>query len=176
MRFDDVWMQQWQLDKLAELAGESCNKGAAIEIGVHQGLSAIPIANAVFPDVLHAVDHWEGSSDFRPEMLERDNLDIFVRNLLEAGTTHHNILIHKIDWRIFARQWSKPVGFLHLDAEHTRSEVADQIGVFLSYMASGSIMAGDDYNWSGVHEAVIMHFTEQKVNVMGNKLWWVEFK
>ena len=76
MRFDDVWMQQWQLDKLAELAGESCNKGAVIEIGVHQGLSALPIAHAIFPDVLHAVDHWEGSTDFRPEMLERDNLDI----------------------------------------------------------------------------------------------------
>ena len=90
-----------------QAAGSRCNKGlSAIEIGVHQGLSALPIAHAIFPDVLHAVDHWEGSTDFRPESWRRDNLDIFVRNLLEAGTTHHNILIHKQDWRIFARRRS----------------------------------------------------------------------
>ena len=84
-RFDDVWMQQWQLDKLAELAGESCNKGAAIEIGVHQGLSAIPIAHAVFPDVLHAVDHREGVPTSGRRCLSVTISTSSCANLLEAS-------------------------------------------------------------------------------------------
>ena len=105
-------MQQWQLDKLAELAGESCNKGAAIEIGLSR--RDAPIARAIFTTVgRHAVDHWEGSTDFRPEMLERDNLDIFVSNVIEAET-HHNIVIHKQDWRDFARHWTASIGAVHI--------------------------------------------------------------
>ena len=157
MRFDDVWMPAWQLNKLCELAIMSSPVGEAIEIGVYQGLSAISIANAIYPATLHAVDHWEGSTDFRPEMLARDNYGIFLSNIAEG--VRGNIQIHKQDWSEFAHLWSdhnwdSKIGFLHLDAEHTRNEVYDQIKAFLPYMAEGSNMAGDDYNWPGVHEGV----------------------
>jgi predicted O-methyltransferase YrrM len=166
-------MQMWQLDKLCDLALDSCSSGSAIEIGVHQGLSAIPIARSIYPATLHAVDHWEGSTDFRPEMLERDNYGIFLSNIAEG--TKGNIQVHKQDWPDFAAEWTGHVGFLHLDAEHTRAEVYDQIKAFLPHMMPGSVMAGDDYNWPGVHEGVRSHFDYEQVHVMHNKLWWVEF-
>ena len=88
-------------------------------------------------------------------------------------------MIHKQDWRDFARHWTASIGFLHLDAEHTRNEVVDQIGAFLSYMASGSIMAGDDYNCGAAYArlAQIAHFhAEQKVKCRYGRtnFWWVE--
>lgn len=175
MRFDDIWMPNWYLNKLCELAIRSSPVGAAIEIGVYQGLSAIALANAIYPATLHAVDHWEGSTDFKPEMFERDNYGIFLSNIAEG--TRGNIQIHKQDWTDFASEWSEDkIGFLHLDAEHTQTEVSDQIKAFLPYMANGSVIAGDDYNWPGVHMGVRTHFHYEQVNVMHNKLWWVKFK
>jgi predicted O-methyltransferase YrrM len=171
MRFDDVWMQPWQTGMLADLAYESRSVGATIEIGTHQGLSAIPIANAIYPNILHVVDHWEGSTDFRDYMRIRDNYGIFKNNVVEG--TQGNIIIHKQDWRDFALEWTDQIGFLHLDAEHTQDEVSSQIISFLQYMPEGSILAGDDYNWPGVRASVTAYF--EKVNVMQNKLWYVTF-
>ena len=173
MRFDDVWMQPWQLERLAELARDSRGDGEFIEIGTHQGLSAIPIANAIYPATLHVVDHWKGSTDFKPYMLERDNYVIFMKNILDG--TQGNIQVHRQDWRDFALGWESPVRFLHLDAEHTEAEVLCQIGTFRPYMAEGSILAGDDYNWPEVRSSVQTHFTQRQVHILSNKLWWVEF-
>jgi predicted O-methyltransferase YrrM len=171
LRFDDVWMQDWQTGVLSDLAYESRNAGAAIEIGTHQGLSAIPIARAIYPQVLHVVDHWKGSTDFRDYMRIRDNYSIFKDNIEEG--TRGNIAIHKQDWRDFARDWTEPIGFLHLDAEHTEDEVSAQIATFLPYMPEGSVLAGDDYDWPGVRAGIAVHFG--KVNVLRNKLWWARF-
>jgi len=173
MRFDDVWMQPWQTGSLADLAYKSRNIGAVIEIGTHQGLSAIPIANAIYPNKLHVVDHWEGSTDFRDYMRIRDNYGIFMSNVEEG--TQGNIEVHKQDWRDFARDWMDPIGFLHLDAEHTKEEVYAQTGAFIPFMSDGSILAGDDFNWPGVREGVLVRFALREVHVMQGKLWWVEF-
>ena len=173
MRFDDVWMQPWQTGILSDLARESSGVGATIEIGTHQGLSAIPIANAIEPKILHVVDHWEGSTDFRDYMRIRDNYSIFLDNIAEG--TRGNIDIHKQDWHDFAEEWRDPIGFLHLDAEHTADEVAAQIYTFRRYMPEGSVLAGDDYNWPGVRAGVLVHFRPGQVHVMHNKLWWVMF-
>jgi predicted O-methyltransferase YrrM len=173
MRFDDVWMQPWQTDLLAKMAYSVRFKGEAIEIGTHQGLSAIPIANAIHPRILHVVDHWQGSTDFRDYMRDRDNYRIFADNIAES--TKWNVSIHKQDWHDFAEEWSKPIGFLHLDAEHTKDEVSSQIGTFLPYMARGSILVGDDYNWPGVHDGIAVHLDTSTISVVRNKLWWVTF-
>ena len=141
MRFDDVWMPGGILTDLSVC--RCCSDlGDAIEIGVHQGLSAISIAKVIYPVTLHAVDHWHGSTDFTNAMLERDNYSIFLSNIAEG--TRGNIQIHKQDWHDFAGEWAEEnlaseIGFLHLDAEHTRDEVSDQIKAFLPYMAPGSI-------------------------------------
>jgi predicted O-methyltransferase YrrM len=171
MRFDDVWMQPWQTGVLSDLACEVFGEGAFIEIGTHQGLSAIPIANAIYPKTLHVVDHWEGSTDFRDYMRIRDNYSIFMDNIAEG--TQGNIEVHKQDWREFAERWIDPIGFLHLDAEHTEEEVTDQIGTFIGQMTQGSILAGDDWNWPGVRAGVEVYF--DTVHVMQDKLWYVMF-
>jgi hypothetical protein len=175
MRFDERMIREDQVTAVARLAAETNSlPGDAIEVGVWQGRSAIPIANAVYPGILHAVDNWLGSEDdpeavaagvtlvqasgVTPEQLARDNHGIFLQNLEEG--TRGNVRVHGMNWREFAAQWEGPVRFLHIDATHTATEVADNIAAFLPYAVPGAVFAGDDYSddFPGVIEGVHRHF------------------
>jgi hypothetical protein len=153
--------------------------GEVVEIGTWQGLSAVALANAVRPAVLHVVDHWQGDdpeavadgTGIRPELVLRDNYQIFLDNMAEG--TEGNFQVWKMDWREFAGQWDKPVRFLHLDASHTTKAVSDNIAAMLPRMAPGSIFAGDDWDWPTVQAGIREHFTDGQLNVQFNKLWWV---
>lgn len=180
MRFDEVWIGPQQLALLGALA-QSTNhlNGGVIEIGSWQGLSTIPIANAVRPAVLHVVDHWQGDNPeavadgtgIRPELVARDNYGIFRANMDEA--TEGNYQVHKMDWREFAAGWDLPIRFLHLDATHTEPEVYDNIAALRPYAVPGAIFAGDDWDWPGVCAGVRRHFATDDICVQFNKLWWV---
>jgi len=171
MRFDEHWTGEAQQQALRDLAAITADlPGEAIEIGTHQGLSAMPIANAIYPSTLHVVDHWRGSSDMPPESKTRGNYSIFLDNM-EEGTLG-NFTVHFQDWREFAQEWNKPIRFIYLDAEHTQWEVSDQISAFLPFIRSG-IIAGDDYGWTGVQLAVRNYFPEGEIHTLKDKLWWV---
>jgi Methyltransferase domain len=180
VRFDEIWTLDAQLVLLGALAqSTTLLDGSVIEIGTWQGRSAIPIANAIAPAVLHVVDHWLGDEPeavaagrgIRPELVERDNYGIFLDNIAEA--TAGNVRVWKMGWREFAAQWTEPIRFLHLDATHTADEVSENIAALLPLFVPGGIFAGDDYDWPGVQEGVYRQFTREQVNVQFNKMWWV---
>ena len=180
LRYDEQWMSQGQLDVLAALAQSTGYlDGSAIEIGTWQGRSAIPIANAIRPRVLHVVDHWEGDDPaavvqglgIDPELVKRDNYGIFKANIAEG--TQGNVKVWKMGWREFATQWKNPIRFLHLDATHTTAEVAENIAALLSYAVPGAIFAGDDWDWPAVEAGVRQVFPDRAVNEQFGKLWWV---
>lgn len=171
MRFDEYWIGPAQLALTAELARSTGDlRGAVIEVGTWQGLSAIPIARAVAPARLHVVDHWQGDSapGIDPELVKRDNYGIFLNNLKDARVT--NVEVHKMGWREFAAEWDKPVRFLHIDATHSADEVAGNIAAMLPYAVKGAVFCGDDYGFPEVAEGVRRQFPD--VNSSENKLWW----
>jgi hypothetical protein len=181
--FNEEWMGGDQLNVLAALAqSTSYLDGEAIEIGTWQGRSAIPIANAIHPRVLHVVDHWRGDDPeavaagtaIRPELVERDNYGIFTANVAEA--TEGNVQVWKMDWREFAAQWDKPISFLHLDASHTTQAVSDNLAALLPRAVPGAIFAGDDWDWPTVAAGVRRHFTDEALSTQFNKLWWTVIK
>jgi hypothetical protein len=175
MRFDEVWMSQKQLEKTTNLAIRTHGVGgAAVEIGAHQGLSTSYIARAIEPDILHVVDHWQGSDDMTPETRARDNYSIFLDNMKEL--TAGNFVVHKDDWREFVGTWVDPIRFLHLDAGHSTEEVSSTLQALLPLAAPRAIFAGDDWNWDSVREGVLKIFKLAQVHVYLNKLWWVNFQ
>jgi Methyltransferase domain len=176
MRFDERWIGDEQLRFIAGLAASvSSLPGEVIEVGTHQGLSAISLANAIYPGTLHVVDHWLGDPDWAgnpeisPDIATRDNYGIFLDNIAEG--TQGNVKVWKMDWRDFAEQWSDPVKFLYIDAAHSASEVSDNIGAFLPFAVRGAIFAGDDFFHLPVAEGVRRQFPA--VNYFMGKLWWV---
>lgn len=181
--FNEEWMGQDQLNVLAALAQSTGYlDGEAVEIGTWQGRSAIPIANAIRPRVLHVVDHWKGDDPeavaagrgIRPELVDRDNFGIFTANVAEA--TDGNVQVWRMDWREFAAKWDQPLSFLHLDASHTTKAVSDNLAALLPHAVPGAIFAGDDWDWPEVAAGVRQHFTDQQLSVQFNKLWWVVLK
>lgn len=175
LRFDERWISEEQLAALADLAASTNHlDGAVIEIGAWQGLSAIPIANAVYPDPLRVVDHWRGDppgEGIDPALAARDNYGIFLANI--AGATRGNVIVHKQDWREFAAWWDAPVRFLHLDATHTTAEVSDQIAAFAPQLVPGAVLAGDDWGWPPVAAGVRCQFAEERISTRFGTLWWV---
>jgi len=131
--------------------------GAAIEIGCWEGRSSVHIANWIAPRTLHCVDHFKG------DLHRLDNgvaalaqtKDVRARFLLNVETyTSGNVVLHPIDWREFAAEWSDPIGLLHIDAEHTYEDVFDTIAWALPLVVEGGVIVGDDYVAPGVRRAV----------------------
>jgi hypothetical protein len=174
VHFDETWISPAQLDLTAALA-RSVNHlaGESIEIGVWQGWSAIPIAHAIAPSVLHCVDHWlgdvpeAGDLGIEPEKLARDNYGQFQENLRDSHTG--NVLIWKMGWRDFAAKWHKPIRFLHIDASHTADEVAGNIAALLPYAAKYAVFCGDDYTFPEVEEGVKRVFPSPQ---SAERMWW----
>jgi hypothetical protein len=180
VHYDEDWMGEEQHNILGALA-QSVGRldGEAVEIGTWQGRSAIPLANAIRPRILHVVDHWRGDSleavaagtAIPAEAVARDNYGIFQANVAEG--TEGNVQVWKMGWREFAAQWTRPVSFLHLDADHTLREVSDNLAALLPHAVPGAVFAGDDWDRLSVQAGVREHFASQDINVQFNKLWWV---
>ena len=177
MRFDEVWMSRTQLMMLCRLARKTNGlPGEVIEIGVWQGLSAVNVMNAIAPAKLHVVDHWLGDAveDGKPGIsprwaAERDNYRIFLDNVAEG--TKGNVIVHKMGWRDFAKDWDQPIRFLHIDATHSTREVSDNIAVLLPFAVPGAVFAGDDYNLPEVADGVHQQF-DTVHTLPGEKIWW----
>jgi Methyltransferase domain len=168
VRFDERWIGEGQLALLASLAaGTNGLPGEVIEIGAWQGLSAVPLANAVHPDGLHVVDHWLGSEEHPPDLKARDNYGIFLANMREG--TAGNFTVHKTGWRDWVKEWTAPVRFVHIDAAHTQEEVSDNIAALLPFAVPGAVFAGDDFGFPPVRAGVLSQFSSVYVKF---NMWW----
>jgi len=168
-RFDEQWISAAQLAMTTDLAaGTNGLRGDAVEIGVHQGRSALPVAAVIWPGRLHAVDDWSGL-DLPPDATARDNHAIWLANVA-ASPAPVNITTWRMEWRDWAGRWAGPVRFAHIDAHHTTKEVADQIAYLWPRMVPGGVLAGDDYGKPPVGQAVRDAFGSS-LHVYED-LWW----
>ncbi len=127
--------------------------GDVIEVGSWEGRSTLALANAVWPEMVHAVDTWEGALT-EPSQLEivkhRDVYQRFVDNV--AAGTRGNVTPHRMSWEDF--RWNRKIKFLHIDGEHTYEAVKDNLLVALPHVVKGGVVCGDDASHPPVIEAV----------------------
>lgn len=157
MGFTETWIPEQTLQRLGQLVRETENvPGAVIEFGVWEGRSFVAIAEAAAPRIAHAVDHWQGSvSDSDPTLQMARERD--VRSAFLANTAHlNNVTAHQMHSDDFMAKWSKPIAFLHLDADHGYESVKRQIEWAVPLLSYGGVLCGDDYSdrWPGVVRAV----------------------
>lgn len=170
--FTENWFSAQSCRSVAELAASTSHlNGDVIEVGCWEGKSTIAIANAIYPDVLHAVDTWEGSPGEVSAQLasERDVFARFSQNI--ADETGGNVEAHRMGWREFFTERRDPVRFCFIDAEHSYREVKENVEAVLPLMVPGGIITGDDVHHPPVQQAVIDVFGDANVTAT---LWWVQ--
>lgn len=132
-------------------------EGRVVEVGCWEGRSTVALAHAVAPEIVHAVDTWEGSPGEPSADLAategRDVFATFTENVAEL--TRGNVESHRMGWREYFVADATPIRFLHIDAEHTYQEVFDNILTALPLMAVGGIICGDDVHHPPVKQAVL---------------------
>lgn len=156
-RFTEQWFSHESCVALGDLARSVSDlSGAIIEVGCWEGRSTCALANAVHPEIVHAVDTWQGSpGEISAELAaERDVYETFTRNV--QALTHGNVVAHRMGWREFfgSVRWGQ-CKLIHIDAEHTYNEVYDNITAVLPLMVPGGIICGDDAHHEPVISAVI---------------------
>lgn len=172
MSFTEEWFapeSQSALVKLYEHVRDLT--GDVVEVGCWEGRSTVALANACHPDVVHAVDTWDGSPGEVSWTLahERDVAYQFAQNIeqLTAG----NVRPHRVGWRDYFAEHRDPVKFCHIDAEHSYREVFDNIQTVVPLLVSGGLLCGDDVLHAPVRAAV-MDTLGPECGVVASLWWW----
>lgn len=156
--FTEQWYGADQQTKLATLAQSLLGRpGVCIEVGCWEGRSTACYANAIYPELLYAIDHFGGvvgsGKDLTDAALaERDIKAIFTENMrrLTAG----NICLIRSSWQEAMAGWTQPVKMAHIDGSHTYDEVRGNILALLPHLTDGAILCFDDYHFGPVYEAI----------------------
>lgn len=148
--------------------------GRVVEVGCWEGRSTVVLANAVAPDVVHAVDTWRGSPGEISASLaqERDVFAQFTENI--AALTAGNVAPHRTGWRTYFTSDTSPIRFLHIDAEHSYDEVRDNIETAKPLIAPGGIIAGDDAHHEPVMRAVHEQFVGEVIRFHASLWAWTK--
>lgn len=173
MTFTEDWFDDGACGALAEAVILTFGlEGRVVEIGSWEGKSTCAIANAAYPDVIDAVDTWQGSpGEISAELAqERDVLSRFKANIGEL--TNGNVNIHQSDWRDYLAEDQSPIRFCFIDATHTYDEVRDNIAAVFPLLVDGGIICGDDSQHEPVRRAVL-DTLGPTVNLNG-RLWWLK--
>ena len=128
MPFNEDWYDKTQLKNLVRLYRHVRPlRGLVIEIGCWEGRSTCKLANAAYPDLLHAVDTWQGNvaeGDDHPSVRIAKNRDVFaVFEHNVARLTKGNVETHRQDCFEFLANLREPVKFCHIDAAHDYKSV-----------------------------------------------------
>lgn len=159
--FHENWFGEASREALADLYGLVADlEGDIIEVGSWEGRSTITLANAAYPSVVHAVDTWNGSPGEVSHVLAAERVltheDVhrtFLANV--EAFSKGNVEPHRMDWRKFFADYEGKIRLLFIDAEHSFSEVHDNIVAALPHMVPGGVICGDDNHHPPVQQAVL---------------------
>lgn len=143
--------------------------GAVIEVGSWEGKSSIPLANAIYPALLYAVDTWRGNEKENEEIEKRGDgsqhpttveiqhgRDIKKRFLQNIGVaTKGNVKACHISWQEYICTYRPQIRLIFIDADHTYQETYDLISWAKGQIAPGGIICGDDFYTADVQRAVL---------------------
>lgn len=152
------------------------NNSHFVEIGSWAGRSAALMAVEIYnsgKDIkFDCIDPWtDGGVDLRDTEHQKllgdvPLLEQFKKNL---GPVLHLVNpIQAMSLDAVSRYDDKTLNFIMIDGDHSYEPVRDDIAAYLPKMKPGAIMAGDDYAWPGVKQAVNEAFGS-RVKVFGRE-------
>lgn len=130
-----------------------CNrKGSMIEIGSYIGDSTVIFASH-FGSVI-SIDPYVSGYDQNDLASEMDNMDDVYRIFKYRIDGLSNVTHHRLTSDAFAAQNKPLVDLVYIDGVHTYEQVKRDIINYLPMVAKGGVIAGHDYSWEGVRQAV----------------------
>lgn len=144
-----------------------------VEIGSWLGrsaaLMAVEIANSRKDIKFDCIDPWsDGGPDLKHKVVQMKEsiYDQFLRNTRPVAsyiTTHRMPSLEGV--KLYEDQ---SLDFVLIDGSHQYEDVKADIAAWLPKMKKGGLLAGDDYNWSGVSRAVREAFGENAATIVEN--------
>jgi hypothetical protein len=166
------------------------NNSHFVEIGSWAGRSAALMAVEIYnsgKDIkFDCIDPWfDGGVDLRDTEHQKllgdvPLLEQFKKNM---GPVLHLVNpIQAMSLEAVTRYDDKSLHFLMIDGDHSYAAVAQDIAAYLPKMRHGAVIAGDDYGWPGVKQAVNEVFgsrakvfgRDHKDYKLGNQYWAVQ--
>lgn len=145
-------------DTAVQLAGDPAH---FVEIGAWRGRStaylAVNIINSGKNIRLDAVDTWQGSQAEEvhlqdPAVINNTLYDEFLANMDPVKHVVNPIKMTSVDASKLYQDSS--LDFVLVDGSHEYQDVFDDITNWLPKLKPGCMIAGDDYAWPGVRQAV----------------------
>jgi predicted O-methyltransferase YrrM len=173
MNYTEDWFGIDSCNALAKLTHRIAEvEGIIVEIGAWEGRSTVALAKAAWPRRVNSVDTWAGSpGEISAELAaERDVYQTWRANV-DAGTDG-NVNEYRMGWRDYLPTVKQPVALAFIDAEHTYTEVRDNIAALLPLMAPGGIICGDDAHHPPVQQALLELFDPHDVTLDATLWIW----
>lgn len=151
------------------LAAAARDAARIIEVGCWYGRSTKVLAEATSGHVW-AVDHWRGTphdeaqhSRLYAELLAAvDPFAEFTRNLAPEIATGRVIPVRMASTdaaaHLLETEGPGSFDFVFLDADHSYEGIVSDIACYLPLVRRGGLLAGHDYHWPGVQQAVDEYF------------------
>jgi hypothetical protein len=144
-----------RIDMLSEIAGIIGTGGVVAEVGVLRGRYTAAIQRVLSPAKLYLVDPWQasfGGYDDYPELTQAHWESLCER----VSKRYPDARILRMTSAEAARQ--VPDGSLdmvYIDADH--SKAAEDLALWIPKVRVGGVVAGHDYDYKGVANAVAVH-------------------
>ena len=157
--------------------------GRIIEIGCWEGRSTSYLARAAWPDLVNAVDTWEGNdaeSDDHPSVVaakQRNVFRTFLRNMFVL--TRGNVRPQRMRSTKYLEMDRTPIRFAHIDASHDYPSVKTELLALLPLVVDGGVLCGDDFEDGATAAAGLDGGVERAVREVlpgcrndGSFWWW----
>jgi len=144
-----------------------------VEVGAWKGKStsfmAVTIANSGKHIDFYVVDHWLGSDEkahhIDPDVKAGRLYEVFKRNIQPVKQFIKPLRMSSAEASTHFEDAS--VDFVCLDGGHDYASMRLDLDCWLPKLLPGGILAGDDWNWSGVKTSVTETFGD-RVEVLGD--------
>lgn len=156
-------IQGWFIyNEIYDIAVQTAQDGAHfVEVGSWRGRStaymAVTIANSGKQIKFDAVDTWKGSLDEEvhqndPSVINDTLYDEFLANMEPVKNIVNPIRMASMD--AVKLYEDNSLDFVLIDGSHEYELVKQDLTEWLKKLKPGAMLAGDDYEWPGVKQAV----------------------
>lgn len=126
-------------------------KGVGVEVGVERARFSLEIAQ--YCKSLYCVDPYQKYKGYR-DHVSQERLDEFLNEARRRMRDYDCVFIRKFSVDAARDFASETFDFVYIDANHEYDEVVKDIAEWSRTVKKGGIVAGHDYNLSGVKKAL----------------------